>query len=171
MTLVPIKFKGVQWHHNPREIKFECEKSVNELKSPFSSSYIQNMGRKNMRISGSGELYGSDCMEQFSKLFKLFRQGGTGVLSIPHMPGIYAVFESLKITGEPKPDILCYSFVFREAMEKKIPEAPSAHIMKYGETLWDVSYMHDIPIDLLIRLNPEIKRPDESQEGFTVILC
>lgn len=171
MKLVPMKFKGVSWHHNPREIKFECEKNIGELCAPFEKSYIQNMGRKNMIISGTGELYGSDCMEQFSSLLELFKQGGTGVLSIPKLPSIFAVFESLKISGEPKPDVLCYSFVFREVMEEKLSSPMGAHVMKYGETLWDVAYLYDMPVEQLVRLNPEIRRPDESVEGFVVILC
>lgn len=171
MKLVPMKFKGVSWRHNPREIKFECKKSVNELKAPFEKSYIQDMGRKNMLISGTGELYGSDCMQQFNELLELFKEGGSGVLSIPHMPGIFAVFESIKICGEPKPDILEYSFVFREIMEKKSCVPPTMHIVKSGETLWDIAYCYDIPIDLLVKLNPNVKRPDEIYEGAEVVLC
>ena len=83
MKLVPMRFKGVQWHHNPKEIVFSCDKSVKELNSPNGTSYIQNMGRKNMIISGTGELYGNDCLEQFDRLLSLFRQGGQGVLAIP----------------------------------------------------------------------------------------
>ena len=41
------------------------------------------------------------------------------VLSVPNLPSIYAVFEKLEIKGEPKPNVLEYSFVFREVMEKK----------------------------------------------------
>lgn len=171
MRLVPMKFKGVSWRHNPREIKFECEKSVNELKAPFEKSYIQNMGRKNMIISGTGELYGSDCMQQFNELLALFKEGGCGVLSIPHMPGIFAVFESIKICGEPKPDILEYSFVFREVMEKKSALPPTVHTVKSGETLWDIAYCYDIPIDVLVKLNPNVRRPDEIDEGTEVVLC
>lgn len=171
MSSVPMKFKGVQWRHNPKEIKFECEKGLKELSAPFEKSYIQNTGRKNMRISGTGELFGYDCMQQFSKLFELFKQGGTGVLAIHGLPAIYAVFESLEIKAQPKPDILCYSFAFREVMEEKGIDAPSCHIMRYGETLWDIAYLYGVPIDELVRLNPKIRRPDESIEGFAVIIC
>ena len=31
MKLVPMRFKGVQWHHNPKELVFECDKTVKEL--------------------------------------------------------------------------------------------------------------------------------------------
>ena len=171
MTLVPMRFRGVEWHHNPREISFECDKDVKELKVPYGTAYIQNMERKNMKIKGVGELYGTDCLEQFNNLFELFKEGGSGVLAIPHITPVYAVFESIKIIGEPKPDVLTYSFVFRELMECKSSEMISEHIVKSGENLWDVSYAYNIPIDLLVRLNPWVKRPDELAEGSTVILC
>ena len=117
MKLVPMRFAGVQWRHNPREISFECDKKLNEFKAPYNSSFVQNTGRNNIRIKGTGELYGDDCMEQFEKLFELFRENKKGVLSIPRLTPVYAYFESLKIFGEPRPDILTYSFAFRELSE------------------------------------------------------
>lgn len=171
MSSVPMKFKGFEWHHNPKEISFECDKTVNELSSPFLKSYIQSTGRKNMRILGSGELYGTDCMRQFARLFELFAKGGAGVLSIPDLPAFFAVFESLKITAQPKPDILCYSFAFREVMEKKSDDKPSFCTMGEGETLWDISYLKGVSIDALMRLNPAFKRPDECAQAARVILC
>lgn len=171
MKLVPMRFKGVEWHHNPREICFECDKSVKELKVPQGTSYIQDMGRKNMIISGTGELYGSDCLEQFDRLLSLFKQDGQGVLAIPKITPIFAVFESLKIKGEPKPDILVYSFVFREVMEKKQSVAQTECIAEAGECLWDISYKYGVSIDTLVRLNGWVKRPDIPLDGRLIKLC
>lgn len=171
MKLVPMRFKGVEWHHNPAEISFECDKQVNELKSPNGKSYIQNMERKNMVVNGKGQLFGEDCLEQFDRLFRLFRQGGAGVLVIDRIEPIFAVFESLKILGNPKPDVLEYEFLFREIMEKKQENKQSVYVIKEGENLWDVAYITGIKIDTLVTLNPEIKRPDEVCEGFEVKLC
>lgn len=171
MKLVPMRFKGVEWHHNPAEISFECDKQVNELKSPNGGSYIQNMERRNMLVRGKGQLFGEDCLEQFDRLFRLFRQGSSGVLAIDRLEPIFAVFESLKISGEPKPDVLEYEFVFREIMEKKQKNTPSVYAVKEGESLWDVSYATGIDIDALVLLNPEIKRTNALTEGFEVRLC
>ena len=38
MTLVPMRFRGVEWHHNPREISFECDKDVKELIVPYGTA-------------------------------------------------------------------------------------------------------------------------------------
>lgn len=171
MKLVPMRFKGVQWHHNPKELVFECDKTVKELNSPNGTTYIQNMGRKNMVISGTGELYGTDCLEQLDRLLSLFREGGQGVLAIPKITPVYAVFESLKIKGEPKPDVLEYSFVFREVMEKKKQDKIDVYTVENGECLWDVSYKFGVAIDTLVKLNPSVKRPDIPLDGKAVKLC
>lgn len=171
MKLVPIRFKGFEWHHNPKEISFICDKQVNELKSPNGKSYIQNLGRNNTIINGKGELFGNDCLAQFNSLLKLFKEGGVGVLAIPQLAPVFAVFENLKILGEPKPDILSYSFSFREVMEKKFPAIPDFYILQEKDTLWDVSFMFDIPIDSLVQLNPHIKMPNITAEGVKIALC
>lgn len=171
MNLVPMRFKGVEWHHNPREITFSCENGVYEHKAPFGKAYIQNTGRRNMVIRGEGELYGADCDAQFARLFELFKSGGEGILAIPKLSSVYAVFESLKIKGYPKPDVLTYSFVFREVMEKAADDFPAVYCAEEGETLWDVSYRFGIVIDRLVALNPGVKRPDENLGGQEVRLC
>ena len=171
MKLVPMRFNGVQWHHNPKEIVFECDKNINELKSPFGNAYIQDTGRKNMKIKGTGELYGENCLEQFERLLDLFKNSGQGVLAIPKLTPIFAVFESIKIVGTPKPDMLTYSFVFREVMEKKKAEKEVSCIAENGENLWDISYKYGISIDTLVRLNPYVKRPDVVPDGSVVRLC
>ena len=170
MKLVPMRFKGFSWHHNPREITFECGRKVNEHKSPFGKAYIQDTGRNNMIVKGVGELYGTDCMEQFNSLLQLFKSGGQGVLAIPKLTPIYAIFESIKILGEPKPDVLTYSFVFREAMETKTDVKPLSYIAE-NETLWDISHRFNISIDELVALNIHIKRPDIVLDGSVIKLC
>ena len=71
------------------------------------------------------------------------------------------MFEKLEIKGEPKPNVLEYSFVFREVMEKKQKTVityltvkrtnPVGHCIQTG-----------VKIDELVRLNPDVKFPDET---------
>lgn len=171
MNLVPMRFKGVEWRHNPREIAFLCEKNVNRLHAPFDREYIQETGKKNMVIKGEGELYGNDCGEQFQSLLRLFKSGGSGVLSISALGTLQAVFESLSVKGIPKPDVLQYGFVFREVSEAETRDVIEAYTAADGETLWDVSYRFGIVIDRLIALNPWVKRPDNNLSGKVVTLC
>ena len=79
--------------------------------------------------------------------------------------------ESLKIKGEPKPDVLEYSFVFREVMEEKQQDKAQTYTAEEGECLWDISYKFGVPIDTLVKFNPNVKRPDISLEGRVIRLC
>lgn len=171
MKLIPMRFMGFEWHHNPREISFECGKNVSENLIPNSGAEIQDTGRSNMLIRGVGELYGSDCLEQFDALYKLFKKGGAGVLAIENIEPVFAVFEGIKLLGTPREDVLTYSFVFREVMEKKESGSPGLYTAETGESLWDISYIFGIEIDRLVRLNPQIKRPDTVLDGEEVRLC
>lgn len=167
-----MRFKGFEWKCNPEKICFECDKKIIEKTSPFYSQYVQNIGRKNMRISGEGYLCGSDCMEQFGKLLELFKSGGEGVLAIANFTPVYAFFEGLKIIGEPKPNILKYSFAFRENMETSKEKSAISHICKGEECLWDVSYLYGIDVEKLIALNSFVRFPDEILEkGVVIKLC
>ena len=170
MKQVPMRFKGYTWHHNPRELTFENEKSVKESVAPFDKCVLQNTGRRNMKITGEGELFGADCLEQFRRLLELFREGGSGVLAIADIPSFYAVFESIKLVGKPKPDVLTYRFVFRELMEA-CGDKQRETIAAQGENLWDLSYRFGIDIDTLVRLNPQVRRPDVLTAGEVVRLC
>lgn len=171
MKLIPMRFMGYEWRHNPREISFECGKTVAERLVPGGVSQIQQTGRKNMVIKGTGELYGEDCIEQFEGLLELFKRGGEGVLAIENFEPLYAVFESVKILGTPRENVLTYGFVFREVMEEKESSKKTVHTARNGENLWDISYKYGIVIDELVRLNPQIKRPDVVPGGEVIRLC
>lgn len=172
MTLVPMRFKNYEWRYNPEEISFECEKNIRELKSPKSTAYIQNLGRKNRLIKGKGQLCGEDCHEQFSKLWEIFEEDGAGVLALAFIKPVYAVFEKLTVIGEPVPDMLTYSFVFRETMECEKSEVSSCCTAQEDECLWDISYRTRAEIETLLILNPQIKRADEPiQNGKEIRLC
>lgn len=172
MTLVPMRFKTYEWKYNPEEISFECEKNIRELESPNSTAYVQNLGRKNRLIKGKGQLCGEDCHEQFARLWQIFEEGGVGVLALPFVKPVYAVFERLAVIGEPVPDMLTYSFVFREVMEREKEATVGTYIANAGECLWDISYMSRVEIEKLLELNPWIKQADEPiVKGRVIKIC
>jgi hypothetical protein len=171
VKLEAMRFRGVKWRHNPRELIFSCGKYVSETGFPNGLSHLESPGRKNLRIKGVGELYGDDCIEQFERLFRLFKSGGSGVLSIAGLSPVYAVFESLKVVGKPVNDVLVYEFGFAEVMEEKAGVKPVEYAAGEGETLWDASYKFGIAVETLLRLNPSVKRADISQEGRVIRLC
>ena len=75
------------------------------------------------------------------------------------------VFPPLKL-------ILSYSFQFTECSSKeKKDTVANYYIAQSEETLWDISYKCNIPIETLAKLNSHYKRPDSVKEGDRVVLC
>lgn len=171
MKTVPMSFKGFRWHHNPKTVKFVCGRRVNEHAYPSGFSESEDNGDSCIRVYGEGELFGDDCAEQFESLLRLYRSGGAGVLVIDKLTPLTAVFEELRLIGEPRENVLGYAFVFREADTRRTGNMPERHIAAEGENLWDISYLYGIPIDTLVSLNPRIKRPDIVNAGEVIALA
>ncbi|MGN1050821.1 MAG: DNA circularization N-terminal domain-containing protein [Acutalibacteraceae bacterium] len=170
MTLSPMRFRGFTWLHNPKEITVSCENVTKEIKISNGQSILQDFGRKNRVISGIGEIYGQDCFFQYNKLWELYSENVTGVLSIPETGSMYADFCSLKCIGKGK-DFVTYSFVFKEQMREPSSKAVTRYKATSGENLWDVSYKFSVSVERLLEINKSIARPDEDLEGREVKLC
>ncbi len=173
MKNVPMRFCGYTFHHNPATLTIGNAGNIRELISPTCEPQSAHLGRKPVRITGEGELYGADCIAQFEALQKLFYQGRKGLLSLPGMPAVYAYLKELEMIAQPKENVLGYRFTFIEA----IPTPQSAEQPEFYETivadesLWDIGYRYGVPVDTLIRLNPQIKYIDALDDGERVRLC
>lgn len=173
MKNVPMRFCGYTFSHNPATLKIEHTGSIRELNPPGGEPISERLGNRLRRISGDGELYGADCIAQFRELQRLFDSGESGLLSLPHMPAIQAYLSALHLIAEPKDDVLSYRFTFTE---ERTPARDDSAIGYYetlveGESLWNISYLRNVPIDTLVRLNPQIKYIDYLNDGERVRLC
>ena len=171
MTLAQMRFAGFTWFHNPKEIRIIDEKSVGQHLSPDCRCSSRSFGRKCRVIYGTGELYGEDCLKQYRKLYELYCQNKPGILSIPQLPPLYAVFEELVFEEGTVPDVVTYKFKFRECEAKSFDTQKQYHTVKSGETLWDIAYIYGMTVDELVALNPSIKRPDYMKTVERVRLC
>ena len=173
MKNVPMRFCGYTLHHNPSNLKVESFSSVHELYSPCCKPESIHLGNRLRRIRGEGELYGADCIAQFRRLHTLYEQQEKGLLSLPHMPSMTAYLRELDMIAEPKENVLGYRFEFVEAH----PHAEGAYdaqvhvTLVEGESLWDISHHYGVPIDELVRLNPQVRYIDMLDEGERVRLC
>ena len=92
---------------------------------------------------------------------------------IPHMEPMYAYLKELKMTAKPVDDVLSYRFLFIEAQSLR-PEAQNTefYLTKTdGESLWDIAYAYDVPIERLTVLNPQIPLIYELSRGERVRIC
>ncbi len=173
MKNVPMRFCGYSLHHNPAVLKIENTGNIRELSSPCCEPDSMHLGNRLRRISGEGELYGEDCIAQFRELYGLFERGERGVLVLPRMPALYAYLRELKMIAEPQENVLGYRFTFLEAQS---PGRDNSIVDTYdtiaaGESLWDIGYRYGVPLETLVRLNPQIKYIDCLDENERVRLC
>lgn len=172
MTISKMRYKGFSWVHNPMTLKVTKEQVLREQYIPYGNSAVQDMGVKSRIVSGTGQLYGKDCLEMYNQLLKLQSLEGSGILSLPDTKPFYAFFKSIELACEPKPELVTYNFVFVEDLSAQKNDAqPYYHTVQYLQTLWDIAYEYGVDIDTLVGLNPQIKRIDELEAGERVRVC
>lgn len=172
MTLVPMRFMGVTWHHNPKTLSIQCGKQMQELVYPYEHAESVFLGEHCRVIRGTGELYGEDCIGQFNALCRLYRRKGSGILTLPQMPSVRAEFTELKFISSERKNIVEYAFAFTEMQTEKNDENVHIyHTVKSGETLWDISYAYETAVETLARLNPWIRTPESLLSGEQVKIC
>ena len=173
MMYSTMQYKDYVWTNNPKTINISSERDIKESIIPYCGNEFQDYGRKKRIVNGSGEFFGSDCLDQYNALFNVFKSGTLGYLSLPNVSPFLATFKSLKIEGKPKPNVLSYSFEFWEYIKKEnidIKTFNKFHEVLENETLWDISYLYDIEIEKLLTLNKNIKNPNDLTVGERVYL-
>lgn len=172
MILSRMRFKGYSWEHNPKALKLTSTEQLSEQVVPQGKFRIQDFGARSRVVSGTAQLYGDDCLQQYHLLQKLQNQSTSGVLSVPDMQPFYAYFKSIELACDPTPDLVTYNFEFIEDLTKKAENNDKVyHIVKEDETMWDISYAYDVDIQQLVELNTHIKRLDELEEGESIRIC
>ena len=173
MNLNVMKFKNYVWPHNPSKINVSVKRDLKEVMIPFKGSVIQDYGREKRIVSGSGQFFGDDCIEQFDSLFFVFKQGGRGYLSLPGMDSFLAVFKELKLVGNSMPNVLTYNFEFWEELTSDMTDLDlreDFYTVLDGDTLWSIAVKVEIPVETLLALNTNIKSPNQLVPGEKVRL-
>lgn len=173
MKNAPMRFDGLSLHHNPQKLVIENDSRVRELVTSGRTSHTDYLHRKPCVISGEGELYGTDCLEQYLVLEELHRSQRCGKLALPHMQPMYAFLKELRLLSEPQENVLTYRFVFLQAHSFRLHKPASSYYftLSAGESLWDIGWRFGVGIDDLVRLNPQIPHIDALEENERVRLC
>ena len=157
---------------NPYLIRITQQRTVAEQKVPFGDNIISDMGQNSRRISGEGEFYGEDARQSFLRLKEVFEKSGCNVLYLPSQKPMYAAFASLELIGEDVGDVIRYRFSFVEHFGKKTAKKLTQKIADGKRCLWDYAYESNLPVETLLRLNPNVRRPDVPiAAGRKVFFC
>ncbi len=171
MILATMSFDGFNWLHNPLKIQMDYKRKIHSQSLPFQGERLTPMGMNCRVISGKGELVGEGAIEVSQKLESLFLSGEKGLLTVPGYRPFYAYFSKFSLWGEATPDLIFYSFEFVETepvnKEKKLLDY---HIVKEGETLFDIAHSAKTTVDKLVSLNPWVRDPLNLDKGKRVAL-
>lgn len=168
-----IRFKNFEFEHNPETLLITSQKNISRQNVLSSKSVLRETGDNSRIITGEGYIYGEGCIYKFVKLFSLKEQSGSGILSLPGIKPFYAFFESLEYSTDPTPELISYKFVFREdcSKQRNLLVANRFYTLENGEDLWDVAYKFSVPVEILVKLNPELNSVNDIEEGSKVRIC
>ncbi len=171
MNLVPMSFRSYVWPCNPETVKVEYARNTARFRAPGGTDAVQENGAAPRKAAGHGHFTGSGCLEEFRRLSEVFSAGGSGTLSIPGTEPFPAVFASLVMKGEPRPDCVEYEFEFLENASAAEPGEAGVYVCTGGESLWDVAARFGTDVDTLRAANRQIEWPDALETGERVTLA
>ena len=148
-----MAYKGFRWNVNPSEITITCSRNLKEQPLPLKGSLLQEMGRKKRQISGKGCFLGRDSLLQFRELQRLFEEGGAGLLVMPGLPPLRAVFSSLQLQALGRPGETHYTFSFVEEDVPPAEEKRAAYACREHDSLWRASAAMNVPLEILLEQN------------------
>ena len=192
MRLTPMRYKEFTWPHNPEIYTVEYRRQMAAHKVPFGRCVLQDLGYTYRVLKGEGVFTGDDAYRQFQELTAVFQESGPGLLVHPVWQAERAYFVELKVTEEPLPDYVRYSFTFWEdwngysggltasddggalsgTASKTASGTESAaaetYTVRKGDTLWGIARRYGVPLTALIAANPQIKNPNLIYPGNRV---
>lgn len=193
MRLTPMRYKEFTWPHNPEIYTVEYRRQMAAHKVPFGRCVLQDLGYTYRVLKGEGVFTGDDAYRQFQELTAVFQESGPGLLVHPVWQAERAYFVELKVTEEPLPDYVRYSFTFWEDWNgysggltasddggalsgtgSRTAAAESAaaetYTVRKGDTLWGIAKRYDVTLAALIAANPQIKNPNLIYPGDKVLI-
>lgn len=173
MKNAPMRFCGLSLHHNPGTLSVSESGNIRELISPCCDPDSTGLGLRVTVVSGEGEFYGTDCLEQYRQLEALQKAQKRGKLMLPRRDALYAFLKELSLTAPPLENVVRYRFKFVGAKSSRASgSCPEVYYTRSdGESLWDIGYRFGIGVERLVELNPHIAHIDDLSENERVRLC
>lgn len=168
-----MRFGKFVWGRNPETLQVEYQRNVKRLTLPQVGEALQDLGCQRRAVTGKGSFLGKDAAAEFERLAAAFREGKSQILCIPGAAPFRAVFASLQMLGEARPNAVRYSFLFLEDEEPAEDDGilrDEYAVCGKGDTLWHVANRYATTVDVLWQCNPQIQWPNRLAEGTKVKL-
>ena len=158
-----MSYKDFVFPINPSVIRIESDRKISRTECAGGFEITADAGEKAIVISGEGEFFGRDCIKDFDRLNS--KMGDAGILYLPSKKPILAFLESLEMICSDIEDVIGYKFRFIECSESRNHKNSQDIYGDDKKSLWDISYETGINIDILVQMNPHIRRPDIPVNG------
>lgn len=139
----------------PQSIQVSQKAMLRETVSVFGTEYTASVGEGRCRVTCKGSFIGPDAAERYTALEALF--GETRTLFLPGMAPFPAVLSDLTRTGKVMPAGVEYAVGFTETGEMPAGVSGRTFLARAGESLWDYAYYAGVPVDALVKANPQIE--------------
>lgn len=168
-----MKFGKYTFMHNPKTLVVKNKLRGNSSVIPYHGEIYSPVAVENTTITGEGIITGEQCCQKLLSLIESLKSGDKNLLSISPFPSFYAVLTELEYTLTPKENTAEIKFTFTSA--SSISKSGSdfkekTYTTDGSDSLWDISYKYDIPVEQLLDLNPFVKRPDILENGWVIRL-
>lgn len=174
MNLAPMSYKDYVWPRNPETVTVSRLKNVGSFRVPGAGNALQDLGGGSRTVSGRGVFAGEGCREDFERLAAVFSEEGAGQLLLPGIAPFPAVFSSLTMKRDARPNCIGYEFAFLE--DGTTPEHESVvserktRVCAAEDTLFGIAAEAGVSVDALLALNPGVQWPNAPGEGAEVVI-
>lgn len=170
---VKLMFGDVCFMQNPESLTVTRGVKTEKYTYYDGFSRLFVTGGEPCAVRGEGTLLGKEASQQFEKMNELFKERKTQSLLIFGFPPMNAVLSELRRISSPGNGFLRYEVVFTEIPHRERRtqvKCRDSVVIESGQSLWDISAEREIPIEKLMKLNPELSSPWDVDAGAEVRL-
>lgn len=168
MEKLKMVFRDFVWPQLPEEITVADTRQAQKLSLQKAGEAVQDLGPAGRTVTGEGLFLGARAVSDWEALWRCFSAGGTGTLLLPGAGPMEALFRKLALSGPPREGRIAYTFTFWEVLPPlRKPRVVSAQA---GDSLWRLANRWGVPVDALLKQNPNLPWCNEIAEGERVVL-
>lgn len=174
-----FRYKEYEFHINPNKFQIQRKRILKTFQPPVQTNalipkaQIQDLGFEPITVTGEGEIIGDQLMAQYTALYEVFLQSGSGLLHIPGLSPFHCFFEKLSMVGQAGPKVLTYQFLFLEDCTKNVSDllgVRNFYVTKRGDTLQVLALRFGMTEAELLQNNPQLDGVAALEEGIMLWL-
>ena len=131
-----IVYKTYKFPNNPETTGFKCDRTYIQHKYPGKAgNELEDFSVNAIVITGSGIFFGSDCYEEFRKLYEEFKKKGVGKVSHPVYTAVKrGLMVSLNSTIDAEKNVIHYDFEIIADTKYNVKQNKGKYVVKKKST-------------------------------------